>query len=222
MLSLDAAYIISTLFGLLHGLNPASGWLLGVYPALINRKWIYIPRAMLMIVIGHAISSATIIATLASIISAVRIQIFLISAVSGALIMLIGFYRASRPGGHRHRYSGLSIGSLGLIMWGLVSGLQQGSLLMVAPAIFVCSGSYYSYYLSESLIKNLLGVIASHHIAMFISMLTLGIITYLLGVRLLKRLWIGHEIVSNIALILLGTLLMIYSFLGIINANPAF
>lgn len=186
--------------GLIHGLNPTSGWLLGVYRGLVHRRGSEVVLSILLIGTGHAAS--TLIALIFS---------FPLPAISqptiplaGLLAASFGLYKAVRPS---HRYLGLKKTRLGVFSTGVLLGLMHGSTISLIPFIMIlCT-------VSESTTKSITRgawAVALHSAAAIATMMALALVVYyVIGLSFLKKIWINYDRLWGVTLAALGILFTI-------------
>jgi len=196
----DALMPAAAALGILHGLNPTSGWLFALYRALWSKSLKDLLASVSVVGLGHIAASTLIVA-----------PIGLLSPLAGhatpvasAGLIALATYRLARP---RHRYLGLRIGYTSLATMGFLFALFHGSALSIAPLV----SSYCSATGSPELAAApALSLIMIHNFAALLSMLLMSVLVFLfLGLKTLKRIWINYELLSNLTFLAIGILSLI-------------
>jgi len=150
--------------GVLHGLNPATGWAFvaawGVRAGERSRAW----RALLPIAAGHAaaIALVALLATLGVI------------ARGGLLPWLAGggavFAAAVHVSGHLPRRMRHAAGQAGLTLWSFAMGIAHGAGMMLVPALVpLCvSASPAREITASGSMALALAAVAAHMAAMLV------------------------------------------------------
>lgn len=121
--------------GALHGLNPASGWIVAAAWGVQSRDRTQALRALLPIAAGHTASVALVAAAVALGLSMDRV---LLQAGAGGLLIVVALLhlwgrtpqRARAPAGHA-----------GLALWSFMMATAHGAGLMLVPALVpLCMG----------------------------------------------------------------------------------
>lgn len=134
--------------GALHGLNPASGWMLAAAVGLRSNDRAQALRALLPLALGHVASVACVAAAVVLGLSMDRV---LLQTVAGVLLVgVAGLHLARRRARHmpgRARgasgHAGLAAhtGHAGLALWSFMMSTAHGAGLMLVPALVpLCMG----------------------------------------------------------------------------------
>jgi len=178
--------------GLFHGINPTSGWLLGVYRGLMARSGVELIVSITLIAIGHGLAAvaALILAAAVTPLGAAATPLAAASAIS------ISCYKLVKT---NHKYLGLKIGKVELITIGFLLGFLHGSTSSLLPFLTIrcsLSPSFSSALMDSAFILSL------HSITALCSMLVLGLVVYyILGIHVLKKIWVNYDKVWNITII---------------------
>lgn len=142
--------------GALHGLNPATGWMLAAAWGLRAGDRAQARRALLPIAIGHAASVALVGGALAIGLSLDR---FLLQVLTGALFVVAVVVHLS---GRVPMAARAPAGHAGLALWSFAMSTAHGAGLMLVPALIpLCVGGPASggMTVSGSLALALLAVV---------------------------------------------------------------
>jgi hypothetical protein len=128
--------------GALHGLNPATGWMLAAAVGLRSNDRAQALRALLPLALGHVASVACVAAAVVLGLSMDRV---LLQTVAGVLLVgVVGLHLARRRAGHmpgRARGASAHTGHAGLALWSFMMSTAHGAGLMLVPALVpLCMG----------------------------------------------------------------------------------
>src|SRR5687768_2905570 len=112
--------------GALHGLNPATGWLLAAAWGVRSRDRAQALRALMPIAVGHAASVAVVAAAVALGLSMDRV---LLQALAGGLLVVVGVIHLKSRTAQRAR----AAGHAGLALWSFMVSTAHGAGLMLVP-----------------------------------------------------------------------------------------
>lgn len=122
--------------GALHGLNPASGWMLAAAWGLRSGDRAQALRALVPIAAGHAASVALVAAAVALGLSMDRT---LVQVLAGCALVLVAGLRLWRRGPAR---GWAPAGHAGLALWSFMMSTAHGAGLMLVPALMpLCFGA---------------------------------------------------------------------------------
>lgn len=122
--------------GALHGLNPATGWMLAAAWGVRSRDRKQALRALMPIALGHLASVALVAGGVALGLSMDRM---VLQILAGALLVLFALLHLS---GHLQRLMRLPAGHAGLALWSFMMSTAHGAGLMLVPALFsLCLGN---------------------------------------------------------------------------------
>jgi hypothetical protein len=121
--------------GALHGLNPATGWLVVAASGLRSGDRRQAWRGLLPIGIGHAASIALLAGAMAA---GVALDRSAIQLVAGALLLVVAAIHLRRRAVSRRRASARNAG---LALWSFMAASAHGAGLMLVPALIpICLG----------------------------------------------------------------------------------
>lgn len=125
--------------GVLHGLNPANGWMFAAACGVRAGDGTQARRALLPIAIGHAASVALVVYAVAQ---GILVDGALVQGLAGALLVGVAAYRLLRDTGQRtpmrapmHAPAGLQAGHAGIALWSCLMATAHGAGLMLVPAL---------------------------------------------------------------------------------------
>ncbi|MDB5863502.1 MAG: hypothetical protein JWO70_1308 [Betaproteobacteria bacterium] len=117
--------------GALHGLNPATGWMLAAAWGVRARDETQVRRALVPIAIGHAASIAVVACVFAQ---GLTMDRALTQGLAGALLVGAASYRMLRGAGQRNPMSAQA-GHAGIALWSFLMATAHGAGLMLLPAL---------------------------------------------------------------------------------------
>lgn len=121
--------------GALHGLNPATGWMLAAAWGVQSRDRAQALRALVPIAVGHAVSVGLVAATVAL---GLAMDRFVLQALAGALLLVVVIYHLS---GRYAKLPRTPAGHAGLALWSFMMSTAHGAGLMLVPALVpLCMG----------------------------------------------------------------------------------
>lgn len=123
--------------GALHGLNPATGWMLAAAWGVRSRDPAQALRALMPIAVGHAASVALVAGAVAL---GLAMDLVVLQALAGGLLLVVAMVHLSgrAPGRVRAR---APAGRTGLALWSFIMSTARGAGLMLVPALIpLCMG----------------------------------------------------------------------------------
>ena len=121
--------------GALHGLNPATGWMLAAAWGVHSRDRSQALRALIPIAVGHATSVALVAAAVAFGLSMDRV---VPQALAGGLMVVVAMVHRSGPTPKRAH---ARAGHAGLALWSFMMSTAHGAGLMLVRALIpLCMG----------------------------------------------------------------------------------
>jgi hypothetical protein len=189
MIELVSGYIVS--MGILHGVNPSMGWLLGVYYALRNKSLKDLYLAQLAVVAGHVSSIALTLGPLYYLFTSNHIS----SWLTGVPLLAYATYRILKRG--RHTFLGLKFDLKKLSAISFLLALQHVGTLSLIPIL--C--------LSPTLTPQRLGlfeILVVHSFGVVAGIYLVSTIVYMLGIGVLKKIWINFEFLWIGVLLIIG------------------
>jgi hypothetical protein len=132
-------------FGALHGLNPATGWMLAAGWGLRSDDRMQALRALAPIAIGHILSIMIVAVAVGLGLSMDR---FVLLAVAGGLLAVVAVCHLAGRKATRVR---MPTGHAGLALWSFMMSTAHGAGLMLVPALFpLCAGSGAAHEINAS------------------------------------------------------------------------
>ena len=120
--------------GALHGLNPATGWMLAAAWGVRSRDRAQALRALVPIAIGHVASIALVAATVAFGASIGMV----LQAVAVALLVVVAAHHLAGRAARRGR---TPAGHAAMVLWSFMISTAHGAGLMLVPALVpLCIG----------------------------------------------------------------------------------
>jgi hypothetical protein len=189
MIDLISGYIVG--MGILHGVNPSMGWLLGVYYALRNRSLKDLYLAQLAVTAGHISSIMLTLGPLYYLFTNSNIPLWL----TGAFLLAYAAYRILKK--RRHPFLGLKFDMKKLSAISFLLAFQHAGTLSLIPILCLSPTlNLPRFRLFEILIVHGFGVITGIY---FVSTLV-----YMLGVGVLSKIWINFDFLWISALLIVG------------------
>ncbi len=210
-------WLTLALLGAFHGLNPAMGWLFAVALGLQERRLGAVLRALLPIALGHAISVAAVVATVAA--ARLVVPPSLVRVVSAGVLLAFGAYKLAKPFAHP-RWVGMRVGFRDLTVWSFLMSSAHGAGLMLLPVLLQfptapapsgapMPGEHSRHFPTAAAATTATGLAALgvHTAALFLVMGTIAVLVYeTLGLEMLRRAWINLDLLWSFALILAGVI----------------
>ena len=130
--------------GALHGLNPATGWLLAAACGVRSRARKDALRALLPIGVGHAASIALVAGAVAL---GLALDRGALQAAAGGLLLVAAALHLRR---HAPRERSPA-GTAGLALWSFMTATTHGAGLMLVPALIpICTGAASAQQITAS------------------------------------------------------------------------
>ena len=121
--------------GALHGLNPATGWMLAAAWGVHSRDRAQALRALVPIAAGHAASVALVGA---AVVSGLAMDRFTLQVLAGGLLAVAAVVHLS---GRTPKVARAPAGHAGLALWSFMMSTAHGAGLMLVPALIpLCMG----------------------------------------------------------------------------------
>ncbi|TMH14342.1 MAG: hypothetical protein E6H65_00430 [Betaproteobacteria bacterium] len=121
--------------GALHGLNPATGWMLAAACGLRSHDRRQALRALLPIAVGHTASVALVAGVVALGLNMDRV---VLQGTAGVLLVVVSALRLWGNAAHRAH---MPAGHAGLALWSFVMATAHGAGMMIVPALIpLCLG----------------------------------------------------------------------------------
>jgi hypothetical protein len=150
--------------GALHGLNPATGWMLAAAWGVRSRDRMQPLRALVPIAIGHATSVALVAGAVAF---GLSMDSVVMQILAGALLVVVLALHLLVHKRNSNRV-GVPVGHAGLALWSFMMSTAHGAGLMLVPAMFaLCAGNAATREITASgSLMQVLAVVAVHTAAM--------------------------------------------------------
>lgn len=195
--------------GAFHGVNPAMGWLFAVALGMHRRSRRIVWLALVPIALGHALSVGLVVALVVGFGTLVDVRSI---EVAGGLV-LIGWALWHWRYGHRHRVRiGMTTGLSGLGLWSFLMATTHGAGLMLVPVLIpLCLAATPARELtSAGSLPLSLAAIGVHTLAMLTVTAAIAASVYeVFGLAFLRTRWINLDLVWTVALIAVGTVLLL-------------
>ena len=131
--------------GALHGLNPATGWMLAAAWGLRSRDRAQALRALVPIAAGHAASVALVAG---AVVFGLAMDRFTLQVLAGGLLAASAVLHLS---GHTPKAARAPAGHAGLALWSFMMSTAHGAGLMLVPALIpLCAGETSALEMTES------------------------------------------------------------------------
>lgn len=193
--------------GLYHGVNPGMGWPLAVSAALMEQRAMALPRALLLLAVGHLAAMLVILLPFSAMITLVSLERE-IRIGAACLVIGMGLYLliADR---HPRFLARISPAKLGL--WSFLVAIAHGAGLMLVPIYLgICAmeqeaGHVAAGTLMGADLRMALLVAAVHTLAMALAggLLAIGVYFWL-GLRFLQKAWFNLDRVWAASLVFVG------------------
>ena len=201
------------LSGAYHGLNPGMGWPLAVSAALMERKAVAMPKALLLLTTGHLLAMIAILLPFSLMIWLVERE-YEIRLIASFIVIGMGIYLLINSK-HPRYLARIHPAKLGL--WSFLSAIAHGAALMLVPIYLgICqiaedngSTENAGHLAAQNLMSNdlftALGVSLVHTVSMGIAGALLAILVYFwLGLKFISQAWFNLDKIWACSLILVG------------------
>jgi hypothetical protein len=118
--------------GALHGLNPATGWLLAAAWGVRSRDRRQALRALMPITIGHA-ASVTLVA--AAVVLGSGVDRWVMQALAAVLLVVVAIVHLARRRAQPARAPARHAAHTGLALWSFIMSTAHGAGWMLVPAL---------------------------------------------------------------------------------------
>ena len=204
--------------GIFHGINPAMGWLFAVALGLQEQKRTAVFRALLPMVLGHALSIGIIIA--AVLLARVGLPHRTLKIAASAILFAFGLYRLLRS---RHpNWVGMRVGFGDLTVWSFIMASAHGAGLMLVPFFLPSPAAGESHhhdghqmhawaFANFSAPSLLIASVVVHTLGYLLATALVAIVVYeKLGVAILRRAWFNIDLVWMLALMITGVFILFF------------
>ena len=201
------------LSGAYHGLNPGMGWPLAVSAALMERKAVAMPKALLLLTTGHLLAMIAILLPFSLMIWLVERE-YEIRLIASFIVIGMGTYLLINSK-HPRYLARIHPAKLGL--WSFLSAIAHGAALMLVPIYLgICqiaedngntenAGHLAAQNLMSNDLFTALGVSLVHTVSMGIAGALLAILVYFwLGLKFISQAWFNLDKIWACSLILVG------------------
>lgn len=190
---MDNVAVAVVLLGIFHGMNPAQGWLFGVFQGIYRKRAWHIPATIAVVSAGHIAAVVPLLGATFVLAAYTRFTPLIVAGILGGY----GAFRLLH--GHRHPVSRLNVTYPQLAVWGFLAGLSHGSALSLLALL-------------TSATAVALGFL--HWLATAETMLVMALLfTYVFSLNLLRKTWINYDLIWSVFLIVMGAS-MVISFLA--------
>ncbi|MBO0802213.1 MAG: hypothetical protein J2P25_03945 [Nocardiopsaceae bacterium] len=198
------------LLGFFHGIDPGMGWLFAVSYGLQERSRKSLLRVLPFVALGHegAIAVMVVILTVSSSLLAAKVVVL----AGGGLLMLYGLWLLLR---RRHlKWVGMRLSSWQLAMWAFVmSSVHGAGLMLVAVFAWGPDEKVSALDLRNGVGQVLVNGAAAMAVHVGVMIVTTGLVALLvyevLGLRILRSMWVNLDRVWAFALIGAGVATLI-------------
>lgn len=198
------------LLGFFHGIDPGMGWLFAVSYGLQERSRKAVARVLPFVALGHegAIAVMVVILTITSSLFAAKVVVL----AGGGILLVYGLWLLRKR--HHVRWVGMRLSNWQLAMWSFVMSSAHGAGLMLV-AVFAWGPDEKVSALD--LRQGVWHVVANGVLAMAVHVgvmiVTTGVAALLvyevLGLRVLRSLWVNLDRVWAFALVGAGVATML-------------
>ena len=214
--SLTALWWAVFISGFYHGVNPGMGWPLAVSAALMEKRHSALPKALVMLALGHLLAMMAILLPF-SIMSALVAWENEIRVGAGLLVMAMGIYLLIN---RRHPKFLARVHPARLGLWSFLAAMAHGAGLMLVPIYLGIAGFEHSgashgvghdvgHHAAGALMVgnflNVLKVAVAHTLAMTLAGGAFATVIYFwLGLKFISKTWLNLDIVWAISLVVVG------------------
>ena len=209
--SLTALWWAVIISGFYHGINPGMGWPLAVSSALMEKRHSALPKALIMLAIGHLLAMLAILLPF-SMMTALVTWEKQIRVGAGLLVIAMGIYLLIN---RRHPKFLARVHPARLGLWSFLAAMAHGAGLMLVPIYLGITGSgdgdtghQAAGALMVGNIFNVLKVAVVHTLAMTLAGGVFAtVIDFWLGLKFISKTWFNLDIAWAISLIVVGALI---------------
>jgi hypothetical protein len=212
-------WIAVAILGAYHGIDPSMGWLFAVALGLQERRRTKVLVALLPIALGHLLSIAVIVGSIAL---AMRPASGWLRPVGAAALIGFGLFRFWRPRAHP-RWVAMRVNSAELAAWSFLMATAHGAGLMLFPILVDLHSASMSAHKHMHRAMTMpppahatLGVVQTAAIILLHTgamLLVMGVIAFAvyewIGLKILRSAWINLDEIWAGALIAAGALSLV-------------
>jgi hypothetical protein len=206
--SLTALWWAVIFSGLYHGINPGMGWPLAVSAGLMQDKNSALPKALLMLALGHLLAMLAILLPF-SLMTVLLIWEIQLRIGAGLLVAAMGVYLLIN---RKHPRFLARVHPARLTLWSFLAAMAHGAGLMLVPIYLgICAidasetGHQAARTLMEGNLLNAVFVALVHTLSMTVAGGIIATIIYFwLGLKFLSNTWFNLDIIWALSLILVG------------------
>lgn len=213
--------------GIFHGANPGMGWLFAVAIGMQHRSLKSVIVALGPIALGHALAIGIVVSAVGLLGTVMPTEHLLI--LSG--MILLGFASYKIVTRFRHpTWVGMRVSNAELVVWSFLMATAHGAGLMLVPIVLriqgnagasAAAGSHHAHHAPAAFqsVGAALTTVGVHTLAMISTASILAIVVYsLVGVSILRKVWINLDWVWAGALGITGTVTLIMGAVQLITA----
>ena len=194
-------WVAVAMLGAYHGIDPSMGWLFAVALGLQERRRTKVVAALFPIAIGHLLSVALIVASIALVMKPAP---GLVRPVGAAALIAFGLFRFWRPRTHP-RWVAMRVNSIELAAWSFLMATAHGAGLMLIPALMPLQE--HAEHMHAMPVAGSIWIAGLAVAVHTIAMLTVTGIVALLVYDF--RGWVNLDLIWAAALIAMGLLLLL-------------
>ncbi len=203
--------------GLYHGVSPGMGWPLAVSAGLMERTRSALPRALVLLALGHLAAMLLILLPFSMLTFLVDWQ-WELRVVAAAAVIALGVYLLIT---RRHPRILARVHPARLALWSFLAAMAHGAGLMLVPIYLgICgidaeAGHKAAETLVAGNIQTALLVAVLHTAAMTLAGSVLAVGVYLwLGLKFLSQAWFNLDVVWALSLIGVGVFALLAGHSG--------
>lgn len=199
------------LLGMYHGVNPGMGWLFAVSRWRQRGRWRDLLGSLVPLGVGHELSILPV--AVGYELGAASLSAHVVTLGAAVVLLGLGGWFLLRRG--HFRWVGMRLSARELVLWSFLMSSAEGAGLMLIPALrFSGVGDDLARVLGRARLGEAVvygGVAAAVHGTATVA--TMGVVAVvvsrLLGLERLRRLWVNFDRIWAVALVLSGVLLLV-------------
>ncbi len=194
--------------GFYHGINPGMGWPLAVSAALMEQRQAALPKALVLLAVGHFLAMVAILLPFSLLLFLVAWEVE-IRIIAALVVIAMGIYLMIN---RRHPRYLARVHPARLALWSFLAAMAHGAGLMLVPIFLgICAvdpaetGHAAAQILMGNNIMTAFTVAFVHTMAMTFAGGVLALVIYhWLGLRFLSKTWLNLDVVWALSLVLVG------------------